>query len=54
MSVVQRQVEKYIRIGEKHGLNLTEVDIMYLQALVKRMAREEIKKAREIYGKQTQ
>lgn len=49
MSVVSAQTEKYKKIAEKHGLQLSDSDIMYLQAFVASISREEIARARKKY-----
>lgn len=41
------KVKKYKEIGKNYGLIMSDTDIMYLQAFIKRIAREEIAKAKK-------
>ena len=40
LTVVQKT--KYLQIAEKHNLNITEADIMYLQGFISGMIKSEL------------
>ena len=45
---VDKLVEKYKNIAQKHGLNLSDADIMYLQAFIRTLVRQELEKVTKL------